>query len=406
MLERKRPTYDEMLELHPNFSEIFSRNSWDFLGHSDKRTIKRLAPGWLDNMKINIKSKRFRKHGSILKDLTGFGKNKAIIAIGAGKSFNKNKEVLKAIHDIDGVKDIDDRDFLFVASNHMFKPLLKMGIIPDFVFIADAADIVVPQLTEDIPESGRNTILIAGLHCSPKALKRWDKQGRDIRFYVTSSPGVGKLYKELTGKSAKPITIYQGGNVLNTIWTVGLFTFESSVFMGVGNDLSYEMHDEIDNRRATFYADGDYSSNIQGVKRDEAKGTCGWMGFSLSKSNIISMNAEERYNVELEPVGTTGTFWVYKTWIESNVLAMANNPINKFMYYNCSEGGIVGVMCKTEISEERENIENWFLMDSVCKKWRTRTLEEAVKEFMKAKGALRWGIQRDVPNAISGAIQV
>ena len=59
-----------------------------------------------------------------------------------------------------------------------------------------------------------------------------------------------------------------------------------------------------------------------------------YYGVDLSKSNIVSIDATKKYNVELNPVATTGTLWVYKTWIEANVMANANNPGIKYYYYN------------------------------------------------------------------------
>jgi hypothetical protein len=47
----------------------------------------------------------------------------------------------------DGVKSWFDRNFIILASNHQLKPLLNMGIIPDFVMVADASDVVMDQLT-------------------------------------------------------------------------------------------------------------------------------------------------------------------------------------------------------------------------------------------------------------------
>lgn len=400
MTERK--SYEEVLETHPEFENVIPKKSWDFIALSDNETVNYLVDEWIDNLEKNIKSKRIKRHGGLDRDCIGFGENKAVVAIGAGQSLNKNIDVLKRIHDIDGVKQWRDRNFIFVASNHMFKPLLKKGIIPDFVMVADASDVVLDQLTKDIPETGRNCILIAGMHCSPKVLKKWEKQGRDIRFYLTTSPGIAEKYKELTNKKPEDVIIQQGGNVLNSCWTMSLKYFKSSVFMAIGNDLSYEYSDDSEERRKKYYADGDYSSNVA-TGRDEAQQKEGWLGFSLSKSNIISLDASKRYNVELNPVGTTGTLWVYKTWIEANVFANADRQDLKYYYYNCTEGGIAGVLCKDDTDEGREDISNWFLMDSVCKRWRTRTFEDAISEFLMAKESLKWQTPIGARNAMVSA---
>jgi len=408
MSNPKNKPYNQILAEHPEWEGVISKKSWDFISYADDKTRDLLCEQWIENVERNIRSKRLKRHGGLDRDCIGFGKNKAIIGIGAGRSLNKNKHILKAINDVDGLKHPDDRDFILIASNHMFKPLLKDGIIPDFVFVADASDVVMNQLTVDIPESGRNCILIAGLQCSPRVLKNWEKQGRDIRFYLTSSPGIREKYSEFVDKDPESILIQQGGNVLNSSWSAGLKFFKSSVFMAVGNDLSYELEEDLEKRRNGYYADGDYSSNIEGTGtgRDEARLQQVWMGFSLNKTNIISIDSEELYNIELNPVATTQNLWVYKTWIEGNVLGHANQNKFRYMYYNCTEGGIAGVMCKDDTVKGREDIKNWFMLDSVCKRWRTRKLEDAVKEFLKAKEMLRCPSGLDAQSVIATATRI
>jgi len=390
--------YEKIIENNPQLKGVISKQNWDQISKANEMTVGALLDPWKNNVKKNIESKRFRRHGSI-EDVIEFGRNKAIIGIGAGSCLNKNKHVLKQIHDLDGCKPWDERDFIFIASNHMYKPLLKDGIIPDFVMLCDGSDVVLDQLTKDVPESGRNCVLIAGLQCSPKVLKRWEKQGRDIKFYLTGSEGITDHYKKITGNDPWPITMSQGGNVLNGSWTIGLRFFKSSVFMAVGNDLSYPIEHDIEKRRQVYYADGDYTSNAKdtGTGRDEAKHKHKWMGFSLSPTKILSANALKRYHVEIEPVLTNGNLWIYKTWLESHVIG--NEGRFPFTYYNCTEGGIAGVMCRDDTEEGRDKIENWFLMDEATKKWRTRTLEDAAEEFLTAKKALRWGIPYAARNA-------
>jgi len=186
---------------------------------------------------------------------------------------------------------------------------------------------------------------------------------------------------------------------MNMMWSLGLKFLRSTVFMTVGNDLSYPIHDEIEDRRKNYYVDEDYSSNIKN-RRDEARNLFegnmqGWRGLEISKSRIISPDASKRYNIKFEKVLTTGTLWVYKTWIESIVLI--NSKLTKFHYYNCSEGGILGVMHKEGESYEDEN--SWYLMDDMCKRWKTRMLEDAAEEFLNAKKVMRWGIQSHARNA-------
>jgi len=388
-------SYEEIIKSHPDLDGVIDKKSWEYIGLSNKATLKLLTKQWKANMAKNVSRGLFKKHGSMARDCIGIGKNKALVGIGAGPGLKKNQHILKQIHDYDGVKAGKERDFVFVASNHMFKPLLKEGIIPDFVAVGDASDVVMDQLTRDIPPSGQSVTLLAGLHCSPRVLKRWNAQGRDIRFYVTMTEELPEYFEELTGGNSKAVIVQQGGNILNTMWSMGLKYFQSSTFMALGNDLSYPLAEDIEVRRKNYYADGDYTSNI-GTKRDEASNVYegnlqAWRGIKLERSRILSADATKRYNIELEHVLTTGTLWVYKTWIESNVLANAKTSPVAYHYYNCTESGIAGVMCKAKKKKEFEDLNNWFLMDQVCKRWKTRMFSDAIEEFQTAKRMLKWG---------------
>lgn len=386
-MSKVRLTYEQIIEIHPEFKGIVTQESWDFMKDSDERTVKVLEEQWARNIKINVHKKLWKKYGPVQKDCFGLGKNKAVIGVGAGSSLKKNIDVLKHIHDEDGVKSWADREFLILASNHMYKPLLEKGIIPDFVLLTDASDVVRDQLLKDVPSYGKNSILISGIHCDPRVLRDWVGQGREVRFYVTTNDKLSIAFRESTGIPAYPFQILQGGNVLNLAWSLSAMVFQSWVFIAVGNDLSYPLHDDMDKQRKGYYADGDYSSNAPktGTGRDEAKSKKRWLGFIINKSNVLKLDGKTGYNFELEPVGTTHTLWVYKTWLEANVVGSAtkNNP--KLWYYNATEGGIAGVMCKDHSDEGLNKEDNWYMLDDICKRYRTRTLVDAVNEFREAR---------------------
>ena len=387
----KKP-YETIIQAHPEFKGVIHKNSWDFIGHSDKGTVNHLKDSWISNSRKNVTNKLWKKHGSIHEHCAGIGFNKALIAVGAGQSFNTNKHILKQIHDHDSRKDWEDRDFIIVSSNHQFKPLLEMGIIPDFVMLADASDVTKDQLTKDIPKKAQGCILLAGLHCSPKLLRTWNAQGRDIKFYLTHSEGLPEVFEETTGKKPEPYIILQGGNVLNSTWSIGLKHFRSSVFMAMGNDLSFPLNEDVEKKRDTYYADGDYSTNdaVTGTGRDEANSTKQWMGFKIKDSVIYDASGlRNGYDTDLDYVGTTYTLWVYKTWLEANILGNDNKGI-PYHYFNCSEGGIAGVMCKKDTRKELDLKKNWFMLDDVCKRWKTRRLEDAAAKFIKTKEMMKW----------------
>jgi hypothetical protein len=400
--EARKIPYEEMLEKHPEFAGVISKKNWEHIGHSDKMTVGWLSKQWESNARNNYDNGLWKKHGPLRKDCFGLGRNKAIVGIGAGASLKKNYHVLKRIVAEDGRKDWRDRDFVFVASNHMYKPLLNDGIIPDFVILADGSDVVMDHLIKNVPANGQNTILIAGVHCSPKVLKKWSKQGRSIRFYISASGEMEHTVKAHYGIDPKPYMALQGGNVINSAWSMGMMVLRSTVFMALGNDLSFPSVPDMEKRREGYYADGDYSANIAN-QRDEAKSTKQWMGFTLERSRIITNDVNKKYHIKLDVVGTTSSLWVYKTWLEANAIGSAFKNI-PYHYYNCTEGGIAGVMCKDDSDEGLPNQENWFMLDDVCPRYHTRMFEDAIDEFKRAKEAMKWGIHAVAPSAIISAV--
>ena len=414
MKKEERISYEAILEKCPNFDGVISKLSWDYNTQSNKHTREFYLKTWSENIRTNIKNKLWKRYGSVKKDCIGLGKNKALIGVGAGPSFNKNKHILKELSDSDGVKSWADRDFIVVASNHQFKPLLGMGIIPDFVIVVDASDVMMDQLNKNIPSSGQNTILLTALHCHPEVLKRWTDQGREVRFFLTTTPGLSEVFKKETHKNPIHHMILTGGNVLNTLWSLGLRFLHTRTFMALGNDLSYPLQDTVEKQRDTYYADGDYSSNLAN-KKDEARKSKEWMGFTLTPSLIYTGERHrDRYNVKLDLVGTSPNLWVYKTWIEANVLLNANKKEQSCHYFNCTEGGIVGVMTKSmdfDLDELRKD-SSWFLLDEKCPKWHTYLFKDAVQLYIKAKEALKCqqpgAILTDAQNAIGlgQAIQI
>jgi len=392
--------YDQAVADNPVVAQVVQKKSWDYLSGSNKTTVNLFFKQWSKNITTNVKSGLWKKHKSITKDCIGLCMNKAIVAVGAGSSFNKNSHILKRLHDADSLKNWPDRDFVIIASNHQFKPLLRMGIIPDFVMVVDASDVVYDQLCANIPDIGKSTILLAAVHCSNKVLKEWDRQGRTIRFYLSCTKGLDDVFEKASGKRAAPHKVHTGGNVLNSLWIIAQRWFHSSTFICVGNDLSYPLDKDPDKQRKMYYADGDYSTNakVTGTGRDEASEHKIWMGFNIERSPIYTSRLEERFNIQIEPVGTTQTLWVYKSWLEGQVV-LNEGKGKKFHFYNCSEGGILGVLCKDDTTEGREDESNWFLLDEVSKNYHTTTLEYAVNKFYTAKEVMRCRL--DVQDAIN-----
>jgi len=386
--------YDHRPELHG----VIHKDNFDLVNVINKVTVGKFDEEWGENVR---KNKKIWRRNPKLRSLKGMGQNKCVIGIGAGPSFKKNCEVLKRTVYDDGIRSWEDRDFITIAANHQFKPLLEMGIIPDFVLLVDAGnDAVYDQLCRDVPDNGKNTTLITGLHVLPKILKDWTRQGRNLALYKTNAPPVTKAFKEHIKSNHQGVEL--GGNCLNGAWMIGLSVFQSTVFMGVGNDLSFEIKKDLEERRKSYYHDGDYTTNAKetGSGRDEAASKKQWAGFSLEKKKIITLNkgtwSRDNYNIYLDIVGTSHTLWVYKAWLESTIMSQTQNPTH-FHYFNCTEGGILGVMAKNLDKHSMNNPDNWYLFDEVAtnvhtgaRMYHTAMLSDAVELFKQVKGSQVW----------------
>jgi len=371
---------------------IIDERSHSFLGMSNKHTLEKLGEKWTANMRKNHENKMWKKHGSLFDACAGMSSNKAFIGVGAGPSLKKNIGVLKYIHDTDGTKPWHLRNFLICVSNHHFKPLLEMGIVPDFVTLVDASDVVYNQLCVNIPHHGQSTTLIAPFHASPRVLKKWAKQGRAIKFFTASAESMRTPFKEITGIDAERHFLHSGGNVLNTMWMYSAKIMGACVFICMGNDLSFPVKANKKEQEDGYYADGDYSTNakVTGTGRDEAACEKKWLAFSIKKRNIFVQGQNEFEIIGKDIVGTSHTLWVYKTWMEEAMVLMTKlSPKLGLHYYNCTEGGILGVMSKSTESSDMKTDDNWFMMDDVCHRWHTTTLEHAASQYLQAKAKVR-----------------
>jgi len=353
---------------------------WSYVSGCDKFTHNSMRDTWSRNAKKNLK-KLYPKYKSLTHSFLGFGKKRALIAVGAGPSLNNNIDDLEKIYKFNAQLPLNEQFFIIASCNHQFKPLLHKGIFPHFVFLTDGGDHVYDQLCKDVPKLGQNSILVASIYADHKILRDWSNQGRCICFTVSSSDEYQQMFKDIIGEDPTPHTVGSGGNVLNNMFSTGLKILHSRVFMALGNDLSYPYNPDLDKRREMFYADGDYSVNIKkGV--DEAKDRFVWLGFKMRNNPF----EQGKKIIDFEPVSTSRQMFIYKVWAELHVGSWGLAGEDPFFYYNCSESGIQGVLAHDYSSVELlEDPDNWFLMDEVVpKRWRTLSLFQAANQFMEA----------------------
>jgi hypothetical protein len=372
------PTHEELKQKSSLAAELISPEIWDGIHRVNKKSNTALSKLWQKNIKDNLKADCFDNQMRAF-ELNGLGINKAVIAVGAGPSLKKNIDVLKELSDICiASPTIDSQPFIIIASNHMYKPLLEKNIYPHFVMLVDGGDAVYDQLCKDVPKKDK-TILLAPLQIHPKIYEGWTKQGRSIVWFNSMDDEALRIYSEFNDDDPKKIQLEFGGNVLNCIWALAIRYLKSKIYICVGNDLCFPRIESVEDRRKSFYATGDYEINIKN-KRDEARSNFAWMGFELKKSAIV----DSTY-VDIKPVNMSHSHFTYKIWAESQIMLNADAPVS-WQYFNCSEGGALGVMSKSMVKEEMAKNDNWYLLDEKMPlRYRTRRLEDAAWQFLKAK---------------------
>jgi len=369
--------YEEFLKYNPGLKEVIPESFWDYSIETGDFTGDTLGSQWISNLKKNIRH-LYPKHRSVPELFGGVAKNKAVIGVGAGPSFNLNKKDLYFIYQQNVRFLVADQPFIIIATNHQYKPLLNMGIYPHFVTIIEGGDHVYDQLCTDVPELGKTSILLSSLDTNHDILKEWDRQGKTIAFFLPGGGENKKNFKKRAHENPDPITLGTGGNVMNAVFSIAFQFLGARVFMAVGNDLSFKASADTDERRKSFYADEDYKSNIES-NRDEAKDRLSWMGIKFVDSKV----APHGSMIDLEPVMTSRQFLVYKTWLEMHVGAWGMQGV-PFRYYNCSEGGISGVVNTERNTQAFKDINTWRLMDEVVPgRWFTMRLIDAANGWME-----------------------
>ena len=364
-------SYKELIKHNPKIGSVVDADTYEFLGNSTSKTKDALLDLWKGHFKKNLKL--LDKHGLINDGLAGFGRNKATIAIGAGPSLARHTQRLKDLCYWNAQFETKDQPFIFICSNHQFKPYLEEGIIPHAVILVDASesDAVYNQLCKNIPKRGHNTILFCSLYANPKITHEWDKRGGHIQFYAPMDEWIAEKLPDIKDKQ-----VMQGGNVMNSAWAIGYGVLGSRIFMAVGNDLSYPMSKDVEERRRTYYADGDYSTNLAS-QRDEAARQFKWMGFSMRNDPFTG-----KPRIDFKPRSTVQSLYGYKNWLEVNI-GIQESYGKSFHYYNCSEEGILGVVAKDKAKKKLKDKDNWILLDEVFPKhYHTTTLEDATSHFI------------------------
>jgi hypothetical protein len=380
------PTHSELKKQSKLAADLIPANIWDGIHKVNEKSYNALTPMWQENIRANLSADCFKNQMGA-NELTGLGTDKAVIAVGAGPSLKNNIDVLKEISDICiESPNLDMQPFIIIASNHMYKPLLEKDIHPHFVMLVDGGDATYDQLCKDVPKKDK-TILLAPLQIHPTIRESWIKQGRSVVWFHSMDDDAQKIYREYRDDDPKKIQLVFGGNVLNCMWALAIAYLKSKIYICVGNDLCFPREGKVKDKRKAFYVTGNYEVNIKN-KRDEARSHFAWMGFgNLRRSSILDTTGRPvghpTYDFNL--VNMSHSHFTYKIWAESQIMLNADAPIS-WQYFNCSEGGSLGVMSKGDSPEEMEKDDNWYLLDDKMPlRYRTRRLEDTVWQYLKAR---------------------
>lgn len=395
----KRTTYEDLVKHNPKIADILDPDVYDGMYRNNQRTVKILSKTWEKNSRINMK-RYYKRYGLFVDNCKGLGLNKAVIGIGAGPSLKRNWDYLKKLNRWNWELPMEMQPFIFIVSNHQFKPCLEAGIIPHFVILVDAGDSasIYNQMCKDIPPIAKGITLICSTHINPELLRDWREQGRLFQFYIPAEDETKEFYDSLAGEEIPDDKKFpQGGNVMNVAWVASLIGLQSKIFVALGCDLSYEVSDSLTQRRDNYYADGDYSSNLASG-RDEASGSKRWIGFDMTR-NPFTDKAQYKF-VQL---GTTASLYTYKEWFEVFIAVQDMSP-ESFHYYNCSEAGILGVIPKSYKKVDMENIDNWMLLDEILpKRYHTRLFKDTASDIITFK-EISWHHQREILTGASPVI--
>ncbi|GAF86059.1 unnamed protein product, partial [marine sediment metagenome] len=271
-----------LISKYPLLKEVFPENILDGMKGMDKKTRDSFSKDWKENLSNNVKHHLPEAGWANDCGLLDFGRNKALLFIGSGPSLKRNEDVLKDIVLEDGMRRIEDQAFIFAAPNHQIKPCLEKGITPHFALIVDSSPHLKDQM--DVGEDGKHVILIASLTTHPDVIATWPGP---VKFILQKNEMIHGFYEEVSGEKVdKNRCVVEGGNITNFSFTLALGFFRCPVWMCVGVDYGAPAMDNIKDRRAGHYADGNYETNKKS-KRDEAAHKLAWPGIKFINSPLI-----------------------------------------------------------------------------------------------------------------------
>jgi len=258
-------------------------------------TLKRFDRLWTKNTFKNAKY-FFTLNG--ISSLRGKFKGLPAIVIGAGPSVEKVKE------DLINYK----KDVVLIAVDTAFTPLLKMGIVSDFVVTVDPQLINSYYLRNPIAEEIKKLpILVADPSVHPITFRNYT--GKKLLTSSVFTPG--KLIEKFSGEKGN---IAAGGSVATAAFDLARIIGADPIVL-IGLDLSYK-----DGK--THLSGSLYESYILStINRFNTSETI----FAKHLNNSICQKVDDKNG---KKVFTDKRMWLYKSWFEDQIQYTKSKVIN------------------------------------------------------------------------------
>ena len=264
---------------------------------SDAITIESFIGPWLEHLAY-ITKKYDVKANSVMSD---FGKwaYKPMVCGGSGPSLKKNAMLMK------------DRDQIgFVSCLHSFGYLEDLGCPADYYVTLDSQELTIGEAisggTRDEKyywDLTKDRTLVSCIVANPKLLEKW--QGR-ILFYNTVIPD--QRYMDATEKIKFNCYFNTGGNALGACYYMARAISGATPIAMIGADFSFSS-------KKKFHAwDSSYDKMFSGV---------------IPVTDIFGNR-----------VYTWQSYFNFSKWFE--FIALGGRGGHPTLFYNCTEGGILG----------------------------------------------------------------
>lgn len=194
---------------------------------------------WFENAKKN--KKLVTKCGWAIPEMQGTLEGKTAIILGGSPAIENQLEVLKGMQ--------HDPDFILIGIHSGLRFMLKNGIKPKYVFIADA-DPDVARFWKDMDMAQTKDItLISSVCVHPDLLEMWQGDMKFIAVFSSDKKLDNKLHKWYSPVNGLGHFFFTLGSQYNTASAFAFTVLGCSILIFVGNELSFK------DEKATYYPD-------------------------------------------------------------------------------------------------------------------------------------------------------